>query len=349
MPPLDLRKVRILEAIVHDYVTTTKPVGSERLIEVYQLGCKSATVRNEMAEMAEMGYLVQPHTSSGRIPTDRGYRYYVDELMNPPGAIKADEAAIVKKRARQAQTEIEHILQQTCRILSEITSYTSIATDPSSASTCLRRIYLSAASPRHTLLVVLLSTGHVEHRLVETDVVLGENALNVLANYINGHIGDRDLDDIGRMAVPADVPAELHHFGSTLAKVWPVLKQAASACTERRTYLEGTNKLLRQPEFQDIQRLENLLSALQQRTTLYQMLSRSLQSHDTTITIGTENHLPAMQACSIIASSYRIGAKTAGYLGVVGPTRMNYDRAVAAVGLMAQNLSQVLTHLSLSE
>src|ERR1043165_4623047 len=113
---LDVRKVRIFQAVVNDYVQTSKPVGSERLIEVYQLGCKSATVRNEMAEMSEMGYLVQPHTSAGRIPTDRGYRFYVDELMNPPAAIKADEAATAKKRSRQARTEIEDILQQTCRI-----------------------------------------------------------------------------------------------------------------------------------------------------------------------------------------------------------------------------------------
>jgi heat-inducible transcriptional repressor len=350
MPPLDARKVRILEAIVHDYVTTTKPVGSERLIEVYKLGCKSATVRNEMAEMAEMGYLVQPHTSAGRIPTDRGYRFYVDELMNPPGALQAKEAATAKKRSRQAHTEIEEIVQQTCKILSEITSYTSIATDPSSSSTSLRRIYLSAASPRHLLLVVLLSTGHVEHRLVETDGVPGENTLQLLANYVNSQVGNKDLEDIGRMSGTGDIPAELHAFGAILSKVWPILKQAALAFTEGRVYLEGTNQLLRQPEFHDIQRLENLLSALQQRTTLYQVLSRSLQTTvTTTILIGAENDLPAMQTCSIISTSYRIGQRAAGYLGVVGPTRMNYDRAVAAVGLMAHNLSQMLTHLSLSE
>ncbi len=349
MPPLDARKVKILEAIVHDYVSTTKPVGSERLIEVYQLGCKSATVRNEMAELAEMGYLVQPHTSAGRIPTDRGYRYYVDELMDPPGAIKADEAATAKKRTRQAQTEIEEILQQTCLILSEITSYTSIATDPSTSSTSLRRIYLSAASPRHLLLVVLLSTGHVEHRLLETDSVPGENTLATLANYVNAQLANKDLDDIGRMSGAGDLPPELHPFGATLAKLWPILKQVALAFTEGRIYLEGTNRLLRQPEFHDIQRLENLLAALQQRTTLYQVLSRSLRDSSTTIVIGAENDMPAMQVCSIISTSYRIGPRLAGYLGVVGPTRMNYDRSVAAVRLMAHNLSQMLTHLSLSE
>ena len=349
MSSLDARKVRILEAVVHDYVTTTKPVGSERLIEIYQLGCKSATVRNEMAEMAEMGYLVQPHTSAGRIPTDRGYRFYVDELMNPPGALKADEAATAKKRSRQAQTQIEEILQQTCRILSEITSYTSLATDPSSSSTSLRRIYLSSASPRHMLMVVLLSTGHVEHRLVETDSAPGEVALAMIANFINLQVGNKDLDDIGKMGGPSDIPSELHQYTGALTRLWPVLQHAAMAFTERRVYLEGTSQLLRQPEFHDIERLERLLAALQQRTTLYQILSRSLNDVTTTITIGAENDLPAMHSCSIISTSYRIGPRAAGYLGVVGPTRMNYDRAVAAVRLMAHNLSQMLTHLSFSE
>jgi heat-inducible transcriptional repressor len=348
MPSLDPRKVRILEAIVHDYVTTTKPVGSERLIEIFQIGCKSATVRNEMAEMAEMGYLVQPHTSAGRIPTDRGYRYYVDELMNPPAALKADEAATVKKRTRQAQTEIEEILHQTCRILSEITSYASIATDPSSSSTSLRRIYLSPASSRHILLVMLLSTGHVEHRLVEIGNVPAENTLLLLTNYINRQLTGKDLDDIGRMGSLGDIPMDLHPYAAAVSKVWPVLKQVSLALTDRRVYLEGTSRLLRQPEFHDIELLENLLSALQQRTSLYGVLSRSIQGDSATIIIGAENDLPAMQACSIIMTSYRIGRRPAGCLGVVGPTRMNYDRAVAAVGLMANNLSQMLTHLSLA-
>ena len=163
------------------------------------------------------------------------------------------------------------------------------------------------------------------------------------------HMGGKDLDDIGRTNSPTEIPTDLQPYGATLAKVWPILKQAALAFTERRIYLEGTNRLLRQPEFHDIQRLENLLSALQQRTTLYQVLSRSLQDSSTTIVIGAENDLPAMHACSIITTSYRIGLRPAGYLGVVGPTRMNYDRSVAAVRMMAQNLSQMLTHLSLSE
>lgn len=348
MSPLDRRKILILQAIVNDYVTTTKPVGSERLIEVYHLGCKSATVRNEMADLSEMGYLVQPHTSAGRIPTDRGYRYYVDQLMNPPAALAPEEAQQARSRYPQAQAEIENIIQQTCRILSEMTSYTSVATDPATSTMTIRRIYLTGASPRHVLLVVLLSTGHVEHRLVEIEPAPSDSVLTLLCNYINSLVADHDLTDMSRAARLKELPAELKAHIAPLKRLMQALQQVALTLSERRVYLEGTNQLLRQPEFQDVQRLETLLNALEQRSALYQVLSRALLDQNTTIIIGSENEYEPMQECSVITTSYHIGSRPAGYLGVVGPTRMNYDRAVAAVGLMAQNLSMMLTNLSLA-
>jgi heat-inducible transcriptional repressor len=348
MTSLNARKIRILQAIVNDYVITTKPVGSDRLIEVYNLGCKSATVRNEMADLSELGYLTQPHTSAGRIPTDRGYRFYVDELMNPPGALAPEEARRAQVNNRQAQSEIEAILQQTCRVLSGLTSYTSLATDPSLSVTALRRVYLTGASSRHVLLVALLSTGQVEHRLVELKSAPPDSDLILLSNYLNARVADHELEEVGRAGRVQDVPAELTAHSAALGKIFAALGQMARTLSERRVYLEGAHQLLRQPEFQDVQRLEAVLTALEQGNALYEVLSRALLGHEVTIIIGTENTYVPMQECSVITTSYRIGSRPAGYLGVVGPTRMNYDRAAAAVGLMAQNLSQMLTNLSLA-
>ncbi|HLK60295.1 MAG TPA: heat-inducible transcriptional repressor HrcA [Chthonomonadaceae bacterium] len=348
MLPLDVRKVRILQAVVNDYVQTSKPVGSERLIEVYKLGCKSATVRNEMAEMAEMGYLVQPHTSAGRIPTDRGYRYYVDELMNPPAALAPEDTRRAQDAYEKAQSEVADLVLQTCRILSGLTSYASIATDPLTEATTLRRIYLTGASPRHILLVALLSTGHVEHRLIELETAPGDRALAPLANYLNAQIAGHDLEEVGRRLRGLETPNNMAAHASTLAKVVTTLAQVTAALSERRVFLEGANQLLRQPEFQDVQRLEILFHALEQRNALYQVLRRALLGSDIAIIIGHENAYEPMQECSVITTSYRIGNRMAGYLGVVGPTRMNYDRVVAAVNLMASSLSQVLTNLSMA-
>jgi heat-inducible transcriptional repressor len=344
---LDSRKIRILHFIVNDYVSTFNPVGSERLLKMCDLGCKSATVRNEMADLSDLGYLAQPHTSAGRIPTDRGYRYYVDELMNPPAAIAPEEAERVRARAVQTNKELADIVLETCRLLSNLTTYPSLATDPSTDVTLLHRVYLTAASPRHALLVALFSTGLVEHRLVEMEAVPDDSTLIRLTNYLNLLVGDREMIEVGRQ-LATEVPQELVSHAATLGKVLSTLKEMVASLSERRIYLEGMNQILRQPEFQDVQRLETLLNALEQRGTLYQVLSRALQDGDTTVIIGTENVIAAMQECTVITTSYRIGNRPAGYLGVVGPTRMNYDRATAAVGLMAQSLSHTLTNLFLA-
>ncbi|HZO89385.1 MAG TPA: heat-inducible transcriptional repressor HrcA [Chthonomonadaceae bacterium] len=348
MPQLDTRKGRILQAIVDDYITTAEPVGSEWLVTHHNFGCKSATIRNEMAEMAELGYLAQPHTSAGRIPTDRGYRYYVNAWMNPPAALTQEEAARARASYEQAPQDIEEIVVQTCRILANLTSYPSLVTDPATPATRIRRIYLSNASPRHALMVVLLSTGHVEHRLVEMEMAPADSALVMLANYLNARLADRDLEEIGRAAVLPEVPTELAAYAASLAKIFAALKQTAQALSERRIFLEGTNQILRQPEFKDVGRLENLLNALERRSALYQVLSRALFNRNVTVIIGSENEYEPMQECSLVTSSYYIHTRPAGFLAVLGPTRMDYNRAAAAVGLMARNLSQVLTNLSLA-
>lgn len=346
MQALDTRKIRILQAIVNDYVQTTKPVGSERLIEVYNLGCKSATVRNEMAEMAEMGYLAQPHTSAGRIPTDRGYRYYVDELMNPPAALSPDEVQQAQVGHRQAQSDIGEMILHTCRLLSGMTAYPSLATDPTTEVTALHRVYLAEAGPRHVLLVALLSTGQVEHRLIETLDAPKDSVLIRLSNYLNTVVADRDLEEVSRLSSLQDAPPEFAAWTALLAKLFATLTQMAATLSERRIFLEGTSQFLRQPEFQDVARLESVLNALEQRSALYKVLCRSLEAQGVTIIIGAENEYEPMQECSVITTTYHIGTRTAGYLGVVGPTRMHYDRAAAAVGLMARNLSQLLTMMS---
>jgi heat-inducible transcriptional repressor len=301
-----------------------------------------------MAEMAEMGYLQQPHTSAGRIPTDRGYRYYVDEMMDAPTAIPSAEAARAKSAAGEAVQELEDILVQTCRILTGLTSYTSIATDPRAEITSLRRVYLSGASPRHVLMVVLLSTGQVEHRLVDVDSAPAEAGLLRISNFLNSQVGSRELSDVARRLGQIEVPPDLVPYNTTLSRLNTALTQLAATMNERRVYVEGKNQLLRQPEFQDVQRLETLLNALEARNALHQALRSALAGADISIVIGGENRYEPMKDCSVVTTSYSIGDRPAGYIGVVGPTRMNYDRAVAAVRLMAMNLSDVLTGMSMA-
>ena len=345
MTPLDARKIRILQAVVQDFVETSRPVGSERLLEVYNLGCKSATVRYEMAEMSEMGYLAQPHTSSGRIPTDRGYRYFVNELMEPPGALPKEDEKRARTDLSKVKNEIDEILQQTCRILSGLTSYASVATDPVTDTARLRRMYLTHASPRHVLVVALFSTGTVEHRLVEVPGAPTDSVLLPLSNLLNEQISNQPIEDVDRIISGIILPAELVDLASTLARVGKALLQVISGLSRRRVHLQGANQLMRQPEFQDVLRLESLLTALEQRNALFQVLPKSLTGVGVTIHIGAENPYEPMRECTMISRPYTIGDRHAGYLGVVGPTRMYYQRTISAVNFMSANLSSMLTSM----
>src|SRR5580700_1009192 len=345
MMPLDARKIRILQAVVQDFVDTSRPVGSERLLAVYDLGCKSATVRYEMAEMSEMGYLTQPHTSSGRIPTDRGYRYFVNELMEPPGALPKEDEKRARADLNKATNEIDDIIQQTCRILSGLTSYASVATDPVTDTTRMRRLYLTQASPRHILAVALFSTGSVEHRLVEVASSPTDAMLLPLSNLLNERIANQPIEDVDRLITGIALPAELAELAPVLSRVGSALLQVINGLSQRRVYLQGANQLMRQPEFQDVLRLEGLLTALEQRNALFRVLRQSLASAGVTIHIGAENPYESMRECTMISRPYSIGDRHAGYLGVVGPTRMHYQRTISAVNFMSANLSSMLTSM----
>jgi heat-inducible transcriptional repressor len=335
---LDDRQDRILQAIVNEYVTTAEPVGSEWLVTRYDFGCKSATIRNEMAAMSERGYLVQPHTSAGRIPSTRGYRYYVDRLMPAP----APRAVPEPFRRSAPRMEVEEIVQLSCRTLSDMAQYPSIATTPLVQSTLLHRLYVSPASARHVLVVLLFSTGHVEHRVLEVSGSPGASQLDRISGYLNERLAGKELEAVTTQGLGPVAP-ELAAEQGLLTVVYRGIADAVRALADNKVFLEGTSHILRQREFQDVLRLEHLLSVLHQRSVLFQVFSRGGLGEDVTVIIGSENQVEEMADCSVVSSPYKIGSRTAGFIGVVGPTRMDYDRAVSAVGTMARSLSSLLT------
>lgn len=342
---LDGRKGRILRAIVNEYVETGDPVGSEWLAARHDFGCKSATLRNEMAEMSDLGYLLQPHTSAGRIPSDRGYRYYVDRLMPPP-AVPEQNRPVALPPEQAARTPVEEILLHTCRMLATITSYPSMATAPAASGTTLHRIYLSRATERRVLAVLLLSTGRVEHRLVETVRPVSARGVERAASFLNEQLGGREVREVAHLEI-AGVPGVLAPEEPLIRGLFAVVVEAARALEEDRVLLEGTSHLLRQREFQDIHRLETLLGVLEQRSLLCQVFSHALDQQAVTVMIGSECGVAGMQDCSVVTSPYRIGDRARGFIGVVGPTRMRYEAAAAAVLAMARDLSALLSKASL--
>jgi heat-inducible transcriptional repressor len=335
------RKSQILRAVVNEYVSFGEPIGSELLVHRYDFGCRSATVRNEMAEMADQGYLLQPHTSAGRIPTDLGYRYYVDWLMPEPADVPGSPRSLVPEQG----SDVEEIVQYTCRLLADMTHYPSLASAPR-GDAALHRAYLTPATARRVLIVLLFENGRVEHRLLDVDRLPDETTLQRVTNYLNHTLVDRDLSELAQ-PLPQPDAAMSADERAIAVRAQAVVVQAARGLCEDRMFLEGTSHMLRHPEFHNVLLLERVLTALEERSVLFDVFSRAVMEPDVTIVIGSEGPLDAMHSCSLIGSQYRVGDSAGGFIGVFGPTRMHYDRAVAAVGTMARCLSTLLTQTSL--
>ena len=347
---LDSRKQRILQVIVQDYIATAEPVGSHVLVERYALGVKSATIRNEMAEMSERGFLRQPHTSAGRVPSDRGYRFYVNRLMTLP-VIQEGEAVRIQSAVVSASSELDTILRRTCQLLAEMTHLPAVATSPDTDDTELRQVFLASAGADKSLLVLLFSTGHSENRLL-FDVRLSATDALVLANALNERFGGTALSDLRTKSDELPPPEIAAFTGLWKRIVGEIVTAARSLYDERPMYVEGTQAALVQPEFREVDKLSQFLTTLQERAALLEMLGQAVSAGDdlspssVRVRIGEEWGRPDMADYSIVSSAYFIGAKERGTIGVVGPTRMDYARASAAVELMARTMSELLTRLT---
>jgi heat-inducible transcriptional repressor len=339
--PLDTRKQQILRIVVHDYVATVEPVASQQIVERHRLGVKSATIRHEMAEMTERGYLRQPYTSAGRVPSDVGYRFYVDRIMpgepdTPPGPRA--------KLPRGDDAEIGAIIQDTCRILSGVTTFTSVAAHEETAPPEIRHIHLAPVSANRLALLLVLSTGQVEHRVIQIDEQVAPAALQQLSNYLTIELSGSALDRM-RTARGEDLPPELAGERELCLGIMKMLRQIAREVTETRVFIEGTAGMIRHPEFTDPARFEVLLHVLDRPGELVRALD--IASEDGAgVTIGEEHGLEAMKDMSVVSARYTFGTRGGGRIGVVGPTRMDYKHTTSAVRWIARKLSDLLARIA---
>lgn len=344
---LDPRKQLILRAIVQDYVETAEPVGSEALVGRYNFGVKSATLRNEMAEMAEMGYLRQPHTSAGRIPSDKGYRFYVDWLSTPRD-LNQKQRLSLRDQIERSRAEVDRVLQQTCRLLSALTSYISMVTPPEMEQDVVRQVHLAALDRNRLLLVLALASGRVDHAVVAVPVDLMSVDLGRIERMVGvaleGHAIGQTLED-----APGRAEALSPDSDRIYQAVMDAVREALSrihAEESGEVFVEGTSMVLRQPEFDNAGSVRSLMEVLEERRMLFSML-RDVYEHEAQVVIGSESPEPRMQMCSLVTARYTVQGRYAGTIGVLGPTRMDYDRTLPAVRFMANSLSEILTKLTL--
>lgn len=340
---LEPRKMRILQAITDDYIRTADPVGSRTIARKYGLGVSPATIRNEMADLEELGYLEQPHTSAGRIPSDKGYRFYVDELMDPE-QLSPQQLEILRDEVLAIRRAMEQMVHRAARALSFLTRYTAVVLAPKVTETTVKHFNLTALDDQHVLVVLVTEPGFVKNHIVQLPRPVDAAELDALSRRLADSLVGRSVRELTRTLF--DGMRDDDTVGSIHGEVADLVVRTLSERSEERVYLDGTLHLFEQPEFREIERLKVILGFLEQEEALRETLSGLTSRSGVQVTIGREHPREEMWDCSMVTATYRVGNDVIGTVGIIGPTRLDYAKAVSVVGAMADSMSEALSQLS---
>jgi len=342
---LDPRKAAVLRAVVSHYVGSGEPVGSKTIAERFNLGVSPATVRNEMAALEDAGFIYQPHTSAGRVPTDIGYRYFVDAWARDVH-LPDEDARRIRRFFTEPRWELEEALRETAALLSRVTNHAAVVFAPALDRSVVRHVELVRLSGDRVMLVLVTDSGRVENHVVmvpETvDDVQLEQANEMLNRIVIGAHLETAADTIA--AAVERFPLELR---SAVESVVKALKEELSQRETERVYLEGASNIVDEEKFADLETVRGVIGALEHRRVVLEVLAGALAGDRVSVRIGSENSVRQMQFCSVITAPYGSTGHALGSLGVVGPTRMDYNRGIATVHEVAAALGRMLSHLGL--
>lgn len=334
---LDERKQSILSALIEDYVVTAEPVGSKRLVEKYAFKISPATVRNELAALEEMGYISQPHTSAGRVPTDLGYRYYVDQLKNVPSPVEGNFEEI-KKVYAELNHELGQLMRETSHLLSVLTHCAALVCAPDIRRESIKHIDLVALGRQGVLVIVITSTGSVSKQVVAFSAPVPVETLKKLEIMLNASLSDQPVDQIGSIGAGEGL-TQLEN--SLLGQIKDQIVDSLATNFAERVYYDGAAYLMAHPEISALRRAHEVIGLLEENYRLIEWLRTASDECEVIVSIGAENELE-LNGFSLIASGYEVHGQPAGVLGILGPTRMDYPKAIAAVRCIAVNLGEVL-------
>ncbi len=340
VPALDKRKAFILATVVYEYVATAEPVGSHTLTQKYNFGVSSATIRNEMAELEAGGYLVQPHTSAGRVPSDAGYRTYVDQLMRPE-QLPSEEQRRISDEFRAASRELDEVIEQTTRLLGQLSKNVAFVVAPLRESQTFRHIQLIWLSDRMGLAIVVTSLGVALQRPFEHGPEVEADDLTRLSNRLNARLNGKTLREIATLDVAALVREAEVPAGMAEA-VESAFHDAAGSEGGAEVVSSGAQHLLDQPEFQDLRKLRSILRIIEEQKSLYDLVADAMPGEGPAIKIGHELGSDEITECSVVTVPYRFGEGMVGLLAILGPRRMPYARLLALASGTAQSLNRHL-------
>ncbi|GEB31921.1 MULTISPECIES: heat-inducible transcriptional repressor HrcA [Brevibacillus] len=332
------RQQLILNAIVDNYIHSAEPVGSRTISKREDIGFSSATIRNEMSDLEELGYLEQPHTSAGRVPSTKGYRFYVDNLIQPQ-LLNEAELGKLKQLFAERILHSEQVVEYTAQILSQLTNYTAIVLGPEIFEHRLKHIQIVPLNETQAVAIVVTHTGRVENKLIDLPEGIGASEIERLVNLLNAKLTDVPLWQL-RQRVYQEISGEMRRYAEQYEEMLKVLDKSLTQ-EEERVYLRGATKIMNQPEFRDVDKVKDILELLEQNDQLLHLIG--MPGDGLTVRIGQENQLDAIKQCSIITTSYSLGGKPVGMVGILGPTRMEYGKVITVLNYLAEGLSRMLT------
>ena len=339
------RKKKILRAIVDLYIRTAEPVASKTIAQMPDMDFSSATIRNEMAELTTLGYLEQPHTSAGRIPSPAGYRLYVDELMEKPGETADDDGAALQQTVLAKVRELDHLVQEAGKLLTSLTNYASVAITPALAQISIRQFEIIAVDKMNFVIVVVTDSGTVKNKMVRTVSEVTKDEAELLTYVLNQTLTGLPLSSI--TAERFDIVRRAAGLTALLAPVAEYIAELIAELSDQKVYLDGASKLLRFPEYRDTKKAQTLLDYMEDDRRHLLPATRKIDGIQ--FFIGPENGENPLSETSAIYAKYDIGKIGQGAIGIVGPTRMDYAKLSAQLSRFAKGLNRLIAETFLDD
>lgn len=330
------RKLKILQAVIADFIRTAEPVGSRTISKNYELG-SPATIRNEMSDLEELGYLTHPHTSSGRVPSEKAYRLYVNELMKKRELTQEQKDAIARDLYSNV-TELENLIERAAHVLSKITNLTAFAISPDKEQDKLKYINLLAVDPKTVVLMLVAESGKVSNTAVRLDKPASEDMLRILAKNMTYNYSGKTLSEALKTDIIRTFKADAEAMAMFEHNIAPSFIRSLEEMLNVNLYMDGLTNIFSLPEYNDIEKARTFFELVNRKQDIMQKLSS--RGDGVRITIGGENEDEELSDCSVITATYHVDGKMVGKLGVIGPTRMRYGEVTSVVEYLTENLSK---------
>jgi len=332
---LDHRKIKILEAIVSDYIASAEPIGSRTIARKYDLGVSSATIRNEMSDLEELGYILQPHASSGRVPSDKGYRLYVDEVM-PRRSLNKEQREYLKKAINHNLTRIDHIMREVARAVTAMTNYTAVAAEPVARKHRIKHIQLVPVDEDTLAMMLITDQKTVKNQVIAVPVPVNHAMASRMSTELSKALKDCGVDDLYELFVGMMQHRfiEMQFNPDLVAPIIDALHDALSSADSVQVFTSGVKNLLDYPEFSDLDKARTVVGVLEEKEGLLSLLADN--SDEIQIIIGGENTNTMLRECSVIKAQIRINEHFTGNIAIIGPTRMDYSQVMTVLGNLIQ-------------